>query len=150
MPSPHRPPHPAARAPKLQRHPAAYTPGAPRPICPRCWSRPDLEWGKGRDAGARGMRGWRVSSGPEPLLVGGTPVPLTTAIHRCANPDCATAIELVTRLTGGYVPALVEERQLAGRDADRFTAGRHRRDGVWLDPSGEPRTVPLQRELFGG
>lgn len=133
---------------KLTRRPAAYSPAPARPVCPVCWSRPDLRWGRDGLTGAAAPRGWAVAPGAEPAVVDGVAVPVTVAIYRCANPACATAIELATLATAGYVPALVAAHQLAGPDAARFAAGRHTRPGVWLDATGEPRTAPAQRELF--
>jgi hypothetical protein len=89
-----------------------------------------------------------VSQAAEPALVDGVAVPVTIAIYRCANPACATALELSLLATAGYVPALVRQHQLTTTDADRFRSGRHTRAGIWLDAAGEPRTAPAQRELF--
>lgn len=93
-------------------------------------------------------RGWAVSQTAEPAIVDGLAVPVTMSIYRCANPQCGTAIELGVLVTAGYVPALVARHQLAGDDAARFHAGRHTGGGVWVDAAGEPRTAPVQRELF--
>ena len=139
---------PARTSGKLTRRPAAYTPGTPRPICPRCWSQPDLKWGRGSVVGTAMPRGWAVSRGGEPAVVDGQPVPVTVSIYRCANPACTTAIELGVLATAGYVPDLVRQHQLAEADAERFARGRHTRSGVWVDAAGDPRTAPLQRELF--
>lgn len=140
---------PSAHRQKLARRPAAYTPDdAPRPVCPACWSRPDRKWGRDGVAGTTLPRGWAVSQGAEPAMVDGVAVPVTVAIYRCANPACASAIELAVLATAGYVPDLVRQHQLAGPDAARFLAGCHTAAGVWLDAAGEPRTAPLQRELF--
>lgn len=139
---------PSATPRKLTRRPAAYTPGAARPICPSCWSRPDLKWGRDGVIGAAAPRGWSVTRAADPALVDGVPVPVTVSIYRCANPACATAVELALLSTAGYVPDLVRRNQLAGDDAARFAAGRHTRPGVWLDAAGDPRTAPPQRELF--
>ena len=134
---------------KLTRRPAAYTPGVARPICPSCWSRPDLKWGRdGGLVGAAPPRGWSVTQAPAPAVVDGVAVPVTVSIYRCANPACATALELPVLATAGYVPDLVRHHQLAGRNAERFGAGRHTRTGVWVDAAGEPRTAPTQRELL--
>ena len=133
---------------KLTRRPAAYSPHPARPICPACWSRPDLRWGRGELVGPAAPRGWGVAQGAEPALVDGVAVPVTVSIYRCANPACATALELAVLATAGYVPDLVARHQLAGGDAERFAAGGHTRAGTWLDAAGEPRTAPVQRELF--
>ena len=132
---------------RLRRQPAAHAPAGDQPICPHCWSRLDVDWGKGRAVNERPMRGWGVSRTEPP---DGDVGALMTAVHRCANRDCPTAVEVTMRLGGGYVPTLVAERTLAGADAARFAAGRHGRDGVWRDARGEPRTAPPQRDLFGG
>ncbi len=131
---------------RLVRRPAAYAPDTGRPICPACWSGLDLDWGKGRGAGGREMRGWGVSRTGRIEEAGEALV--TTVVHRCANPDCLTAVEVTTLLAGGYVPALVERRRLAGAGAERHARGRTGRDGVWRDVAGEPRTTPRQRDLF--
>jgi hypothetical protein len=133
---------------KLTRRPAAYTPGTARPICPSCWSRPDLKWGREGVLGASAPRGWAVTQAAEPALVDGVAVPVTVAIYRCANPACATAVELAVLATAGYVPDFVRQHQLAGADAASFAAGRHTGAGVWVDAAGEPKTAPAQRELF--
>ena len=93
------------------------------------------------------MRGWSVSRAQRIEEAGEAPV--TTVVHRCANPACDTAVEVTTLLAGGYVPALVERRRLADADAAHHAAGRTGRDGVWRDVGGEPRTTPPQRDLFG-
>ena len=139
---------PSADRRKLTRRPAAYTPDTPRPICPVCWSRPDLKWGRGGVVGATMPRGWGVAQTAEPALVDGVSVPVTVSIYRCANPQCTTAIELAVLATSGYVPDFVGQHQLAGDDAPRFRLGRHTAAGVWVDAAGDPRTAPAQRELF--
>jgi hypothetical protein len=139
---------PSADRRKLTRRAAAYTPDVARPICPACWSRPDLKWGRGGVVGSAMPRGWGVTHAAEPALVDGVAVPVTVSIYRCANPQCNTAIELALLATAGYVPDLVRQHQLAADDAARFQGGSHTRVGVWVDASGEPRTAPVQRELF--
>lgn len=139
---------PSGTTRKLTRRPAAYTPGAPRPICPMCWSRPDLKWGRDAMTGGGAPRGWAVARAADPAMVDGVAVPVTVSIYRCANPGCATAVELALLATAGYLPDLVRQHQLAGADAARFAAGVHTPAGVWLDASGDPRTAPPQRELF--
>ncbi|MHB1225671.1 MAG: hypothetical protein ACYC2G_16710, partial [Gemmatimonadaceae bacterium] len=114
---------------QLRRRPAAFTPDSRRPICPCCWSRPDLDWGKGRGPGEREMRGWGVTTG-EPVEMDGTRVPVAVAVHRCANRDCDTALVVTTLLGSGYVPELVEARRLVDADAAAYRAGRHDRAGV--------------------
>jgi hypothetical protein len=132
----------------LHRRPAAFTADSGRPICPHCWSQLDLDWGKGRGAGERQMRGWRVGRAAALESEPGAGTALIV-VHRCANRDCPTAVEVTMRLGGGYVPANVEAHRLVGADAERFAAGRCGRDGVWRGPSGVPRTTPEQRDLFG-
>lgn len=133
--------------PPLDRCHVAYAPDTQRPICPRCWSRPDLHWGKGRTAGERGMRGWGVSRS-DPVEVDGVVRPVAVAVHRCSNRHCQTALVVGTLLDGGYVPSHIAEGRLSGADSRAYLAGRHGADGVWHDASGEPRTAPVQRELF--
>jgi hypothetical protein len=89
-----------------------------------------------------------VARGDEPVVVDGVPVAVTVSISRCANPACLTALELAVLATAGYVPELVRQHRLDGDDAARFAAGRHTAAGLWLDAAGEPRTAPVQRELF--
>lgn len=140
---------PSPAAARLTRHPAAFSPAEPpRALCPRCWSRLDVNWGKGRDVGTREMRGWSVGRA-ERLVLGDAAHSVTVAVHRCANAACPTAVEVTTLLAGGWVPELVARRQLRGDDARRFAEGRHDAGGVWRDRRGEPRTAPEQRELFG-
>ena len=133
---------------RLHRLTAAYAPDSARPICPRCWSCLDLDWGKGRDAASREMRGWGLTRGEHERAGGGT-VTVTTAVHRCANRACPTAVEVSLLLGGGYVPELVAAHRLRDVDAARFLAGAHARDGVWRSRRGDPLTAPPQRDLFG-
>jgi hypothetical protein len=51
-------------------------------------------------------------------------------------------------LTGGYLTADVEEHLLRESEAAAFLRGRTARDGVWRDRAGDPRTAPVQRDLF--
>lgn len=94
------------------------------------------------------MRGWGVTTG-EPVAVNGVLQPVAVTVHRCANHECDTALEVTSILGSGYVPELVDAQRLAERDAATYQAGRHDRAGVWLGVSGEPRTAPPQRDLFG-
>ena len=143
------PPAVASRRMRLHRHTAAYAPDTARPICPRCWSRLDLDWGKGRDVASREMRGWGLARA-EHRAADGSMVTVTTAVHRCANLACPTAIEISLLLAGGYVPELVNAHRLRDADAARFLAGSHTRAGIWQSRRGDPRTAPPQRDLFGG
>jgi hypothetical protein len=116
------------------RRPAAFTPsGAARPICPVCWSAPQV-------VRAQRKRGWRVQ--------GSDGEGHTTAVYPCSNPACDTAIEVRTSLTGGYDASATLENTLRDAEAARFAAGRTTRDGVWRDAAGDPRTAPMQRDLF--
>ena len=136
-------------SPSLTRLPAAFAPTQPpRAICPRCWSRLDVDWGKGRDVGARQIRGWGVGRA-ERLALGDVVHSVTVAVHRCANAACPTAVEVTTLLAGGYVPELVARRRLRDDDARRFALGRYDAGDVWRDRRGEPRTAAEQRDLFG-
>ena len=142
---------PSRTAPRLRRTLAAYTldaSGAPSAVCPRCWSRLDLDWGKGRGFNEREQRGWSVSRRVDDEAAAAAGEPLVAAIYRCANRDCATAVELHMRVLGGYVPVLVERHRLRDADAARFADGGHRADGVWVRAGGDARTAPPQRELF--
>lgn len=144
----HPDPRPRRTGPRLERRPAAFTPAPAQAVCPRCWSRLDVNWGKGRDVGTPEMRGWGVSR-PERLSFGDAVRSVTVTVHRCANAACPTAVEVTTLLAGGYVPELVERRRLRDAEAARYAAGRHDAHGVWRDGGGEARTTPAQRELFG-
>ncbi|MCC7055426.1 MAG: hypothetical protein IT355_19285 [Gemmatimonadaceae bacterium] len=53
-----------------------------------------------------------------------------------------------TALTGGYLPADVDGHGLAALDAAAFLRGRTARDGIWRDRAGDPKTAPVQRDLF--
>ncbi len=129
----------------LRLLPAAYAPDKGRPVCPRCWSTPQV---KRYTRGIRGApRGWSASAVGEFEEVDGRQVGAVESIYRCSNTDCDTAIALRMLVTGGYVPRLVAEHTVSGADAVRFRAGRHRRDGVWLASDGKPRTARAQTEL---
>lgn len=78
----------------------------------------------------------------------GTTVSIASTVYPCSNPPCDVAIVVRTALTGGYLPSDVEEGLLRDEDAKRFSAGRTKRDGVWRDATGDPRTAPVQRDLF--
>ena len=70
---------------------------------------------------------------------------VATSVYPCANPDCGTAIVVRSSLGGGYLDADVA----LNRVPSAFGRGRWDRDGVWRDAAGEPRTAPVQRDLFG-
>jgi hypothetical protein len=78
----------------------------------------------------------------------GTTVSVASTVYPCSNPACDTAIVVRMALTGGYLQADVDDGQLAGDDAASYLRGRTARDGVWRDRAGDPRTAPVQRDLF--
>lgn len=78
----------------------------------------------------------------------GATVAVASTVYPCSNPVCDSAIVVRMALTGGYLPADVEEGLLQGDEAQRFSAGRTARDGIWRDRAGDPRTAPVQRDLF--
>jgi hypothetical protein len=124
------------------RQPAAFAPTTPpTPRCPTCWSAPFLGPVK------KVRRGRRVQAG-EVESAPGSIVSVASTIYPCSNSDCHTAIVVRMALTGGYLAADVAEHLLRDADAASYTRGRTRRDGVWRDRSGDPRTAPVQRELF--
>ncbi len=128
------------RAP-IRRH-AAFAPSTPpTPRCPVCWSAPYL--GSTRKV----RRGWRVQAGEADDPSGST-VAVASAVYPCSNPACDTAIVVRMALTGGYLPSDVEAGLLRDTAAVSFSRGRTRRDGVWRDRDGDPRTAPVQRDLF--
>ncbi len=125
------------------RRPAAFAPTTPpTPRCPVCWSVPFL--GPTRTV----RRGWRVQAGAVEEAPGSV-VSVASTVYPCSNPDCRTAIVVRMALTGGYLAADVTDQLLRDADAASFTLGRTKRDGVWRDRAGDPRTAPVQRELFG-
>ena len=73
---------------------------------------------------------------------------VASTIYPCSNPSCDSAIVVRMALTGGYLPADLAEHQLCGPEAEAFTRGRTARDGVWRDRAGDPKTAPVQRDLF--
>lgn len=123
------------------RRPPVFTPTTPTPRCPVCWSTPYL--GPTR----RVRRGWRVQSGEAEEVAGAT-VAVASTIYPCSNPECDTAIVVRMALTGGYLLVDLDVGQLAGADAAAFLRGRTARDGIWRDRAGDPRTAPVQRDLF--
>jgi hypothetical protein len=46
------------------------------------------------------------------------------------------------------VQADLDDGRLTGDDAAAYLRGRTARDGVWRDRAGDPRTAPVQRDLF--
>ncbi len=124
------------------RHLAAFAPTTPpTPRCSVCWSAPLLK------AQAKTRRGWRVQA-DEVEAAPGTLVPVASSVYPCSNPACTSAIVVRMALTGGYVQADVEDGLLRDLDAMSFLRGRTARDGVWRDRSGDPKTAPVQRDLF--
>ncbi len=138
------------RAGGLLLVPVAYTPDRARPICPACWSAPDIKGTRGARAGRASPRGWGVSCAAAPATVDGRPIPVAATIYRCANPACETALELHALMTGGYLPALLAAHRLGGAEADRYRAGRTTAAGLWTAADGSPRTARAQQELFAG
>lgn len=130
------------RAP-IRRH-AAFAPTTPpTPRCPVCWSAPYL--GPARKV----RRGWRVQAG-EAEAAAGTTVAVASTVYPCSNPACDTAIVVRMALTGGYLPSDVEDGLLRDAAAESYRRGRTKRDGIWRDGAGDPRTAPVQRDLFAG
>ena len=128
------------RAP-IRRH-AAFAPTTPpTPRCPVCWSAPYL--GPARKV----RRGWRVQAG-EAEAAAGTTVAVASSVYPCSNPACHTAIVVRMALTGGYLPSDVNDGLLREDDSAAFARGRTGRDGIWRDRAGDPRTAPVQRDLF--
>ena len=124
------------------RRPAAFAPSAPpTPRCPDCWSAPFL--GPARKV----RRGWRVQADAVEAAEGST-VAVASSVYPCSNPACHSAIVVRMALTGGYLPADLDEGLLRGADAEAFLRGRTARDGVWRDRAGDPKTAPVQRDLF--
>ena len=80
--------------------------------------------------------------------VAGATVAVASTVYPCSNPECDTAIVVRMALTGGYLLADLDVGQLAGADAAAFLRGRTARDGIWRDRAGDPRTAPVQRDLF--
>jgi hypothetical protein len=78
---------------------------------------------------------------------GGT-VAVTSSVYPCSNPACNTAIVVRLSLTGGYLPSDVASGRLHGDDAAAFIRGRTSQDGIWKNRAGDPRTAPVQRDLF--
>ena len=75
---------------------------------------------------------------------------MASTVYPCSNPACDSAIVVRMALTGGYLPADVDGGLLRDSEAESFRRGRTGRDGVWRDRAGDPRTAPVQRDLFGG
>lgn len=124
------------------RQPAAYAPTTPpTPRCPVCWSSPYLGPVK------KVRRGWRVQAG-EAEAAPGDVVAVASTTYPCSNPDCHAAIVVRMALTGGYLATDVHDHLLRDTEATAFLRGRTARDGVWRDRAGDPRTAPVQRDLF--
>lgn len=122
---------------------AAFAPSSPpTPRCPTCWSAPYL--GPARKT----RRGWSVQAG-EAEVAPGTTVSVASTVYPCSNAACATAIVVRMALTGGYLDADVSNGLLRQDEAAAFLRGRTTRDGIWRNRSGDPRTAPAQRDLFG-
>ena len=124
------------------RRPAAFAPTTPpTPRCPACWSAPYL--GPARKV----RRGWRVQAG-EAEETPGTTVAVASTVYPCSNAACDSAIVVRMALTGGYLQHDVDEGLLRGDQAQAFMRGRTSRDGIWRDRAGDPKTAPVQRDLF--
>lgn len=80
--------------------------------------------------------------------VSGTTVAVASTVYLCSNPACDTAIVVRMALTGGYLQSDVDDGLLRESDAMAFMRGRTARDGVWRDRAGDPKTAPVQRDLF--
>jgi hypothetical protein len=78
----------------------------------------------------------------------GSVVPVASTVYPCSNPACNSAIVVRMALTGGYLAADVDQQLLRDSDAVTFARGKTSRDGIWRDRSGDPRTAPVQRDLF--
>lgn len=70
---------------------------------------------------------------------------VATSVYPCSNPACPSAIVVRSALGGGYLDADIARNRVPAE----FTRGRWDRDGVWRDAAGDPRTAPVQRDLFG-
>ena len=92
-------------------------------------------------------RGWRVQADEVEVTPGST-VPVATSIYPCSNPHCDTAIIVRSALAGGYLTTDVTDKQLRDADVTVFLGGRTARNGIWRDRTGDPRTAPVQRDLF--
>ncbi len=106
-----------------------------------CWSAPYL--GPTRKV----RRGWRVQAG-EAEAPSGSTVAVASTVYPCSNAACDTAIVVRMALTGGYLQTDVDDGLLRDTAAVSFAKGRTMRDGVWRDRAGDPRTAPVQRDLF--
>ena len=110
---------------------AAFAPTSPpTPRCPSCWSAPFL----GQSAKTR--RGWSVQA-------------VASTIYPCSNAQCTTAIVVRMALTGGYLETDLATGLIRHDAAAAFVRGRTARDGIWRDRTGDPKTAPVQRDLFG-
>ena len=78
----------------------------------------------------------------------GSMLPVASTVYPCSNGACGSAIVVRMALTGGYLQSDVDNGLLTTTDAAAFLRGRTARDGVWRDAAGDPRTAPVQRDLF--
>jgi len=124
-----------------RRRPAFAPTTPPTPRCLVCWSAPFL--GQTRTL----HRGWRVQAG-EAEQAPGLIVAVASTVYPCSNKACHSAIVVRMALTGGYLQRDVDDGLLTPTDAAAFLRGRTARDGVWRDGAGDPKTAPVQRDLF--
>lgn len=124
---------------KLQRKPAGYDPHG-KPICPECFSKPDIDWGKGRGKGPSSLpKGWNFStrgSGEDEIAV---------VHYRCSNPSCGTLlrIEYMHSDFGNYVytpDQIVSE--------EKYYSGGHDGTGIWKEGLA-PKDVEVATEPEG-
>lgn len=115
--------------------PAAFTPGRPFPICPKCWSTPKIGW-KGN------------TTEPLPDIdLGYTQRDHRLAVYGCSNPPCKTAITFPFSLAFSPIYTLdsVLQGQLRGEDADRFESGHHNSEGIWVEGPAPPKADPFAK-----
>lgn len=74
---------------------------------------------------------------------------VASTIYPCSNPVCDSAIVMRMALTGGYLQSDLDEGLLRDAKAAAYLNGRTGRDGLWRDRSGDLKTAPVQRDLFG-
>lgn len=118
---------------KMKKVLCAFTPGRPRPICPKCYSRPSIDLMRAKLSGV-------VIVGE--ILVDGQPKGITENVYCCSNPACNLAIVVhgCLSLKPMYLMDQVLAYQLEGTEADRFELGHHNAAGVWL-PYAKPAEV---------
>lgn len=143
----------------LTRRHAAYTPGEPRPICPVCFSRPNLDWGSGRqDASEKQKQGFGTLTLVDPLRIksddGSTVEAMVTeAQYRCSNESCKTAmlVAFCHKLSPCYHPGRIRKHRLNGRALTKFEAGYIDAKGVFqgesLLPLPKPEPVRKQKRI---